>query len=129
MVVLPPSVDCESPATNEASPALADPEAPASNESDPPNKSPEPTVRAMSPADADVESPVAIDTSPEFEVEALPVDRLRLPLEDPALLPAASAVFKLAAPELESSLMPDVMEMSPPPVDAPEPAEICTEPP
>ena len=98
MVVLPPSVDCESPATNEASPALADPEAPASNESDPPNKSPELTVRAMSPADADVESPVAIDTSPEFEVEALPVERLRLPLDDPALLESPSAVEKFRSP-------------------------------
>ena len=86
-------------------------------------------MRARSPADADVESPVAIDMSPEFAVDALPVARLRSPLEDPALVPAASAVFKLAVPELPSSLTPDVMAMIPPPVDEPEPAEIVTAPP
>ncbi len=108
---------------------MADPEAPASSVMEPPRVSLDPTVRARSPADADVEDPVAIEMSPELAVDALPVARLRSPLEDPALEPAASAVFKLAVPELPSSLAPDVMAMIPPPVDVPEPAEIVTAPP
>ena len=36
------------------------------------------------------------------EVDDLSVARLRFPLEDPALLPAASAAAKLAVPELAS---------------------------
>ena len=79
--------------------------------------------------DAVVESPVAIDMAPEFAVEELPVARLRSPLEDPALLPLASAVARLAVPELASSLIPDVIDMIPPPVEEPEPPEIVTEPP
>ncbi len=127
--MLPPSVDWESPAAKDASPPLAEADVPASKVREPPNKSPEPTVRAISPPDADVEAPLAIVTSPELAVEALPVARLRSPLDDPAPLPAASAVVKLAVPELPSSLAPDASEMTPPPVEVPDPAEIVTAPP
>ena len=88
-----------------------------------------PTVTDIEPLKDDDEWPVAIDMAPELAVDELPVARLRSPLEDPALLPAASAVTKLAAPELALSLAPDVMDTIPPPVDVPEPPEIVTEPP
>ena len=129
MVALPPSDDSESPAANEAPPALAAAEVPACNETAPPVESPEPTVRAMPPPDADVERPGAMDMAPEVAMDELPVARLRLPLKDPALLPAASAVTKLAVPELASSLAPDVIDTIPPPEEEPEPAEMVMEPP
>ena len=56
--MLPPSVDNESPAAKDASPPLPEADSPASRVREPPNKSPDPTVRAISPPDADVETPL-----------------------------------------------------------------------